>query len=222
MTTVQQPYYAGDAFGSSFAHTQQYPQQQQFVNQPSMQYAPTSHAVYTTGGDNIQYAPVTMTTTTVGTTYQATGGYAPDRGYWIQGYRGYMHPIFPTILNFFVPGSGHLLIKQNGKAISLFISFYVFLVIVIAFGFIIIGFFLIPVIVALWLLIMADGWQLASRLRHGYPIMKGECTNSIIKFCSGMFKDGPVFVSGKPETWPEEYRTKLGMPSVAPQMTSYP
>jgi len=141
--------------------------------------------------------------------------FVTDQGYWIQGYKGYMHPLLVTLVNFFLPGLGHVLIKQTGKGISLFVGFYVTLVIVIAFCFIILGFFAIPFFVILWILIMVDGWQCASKLRQGFPLMKGECTNRVIGFYAKLIKDGPVFVTSKPETWPEEYRARVSQTSMS-------
>jgi hypothetical protein len=128
-----------------------------------------------------------------------------EQGQWIQGYKGYMHPVVVTIINFFLPGLGDLLIKQTEKGIALFVGFYITLVLLIALCFIIIGFFLLPFMVFLWIIIMVDGWECASKLKKGFPIMKGECTNIVTAWYANKFKSGPVFVTSKPETWPPEY-----------------
>lgn len=158
-----------------------------------------------------QQNPTAATTAPVRTLYQAP----IEQGQWIQGYKGYMHPIIVTIINFFLPGIGHLVIKQTEKGIALFAGFYITLIVLIALCFIIIGFFLLPFMLFLWVIIMVDGWGCASKLKRGLPIMRGECTNIVTAWYADKFKSGPVFVTSKPETWPPEYAATVAAISYA-------
>merc|ERR1712233_88941 len=159
--------------------------------------------------------PVDNTTTTTTTYTQPqpimsnpiSTNYAKDL--WIEPGTVRVHPVIPAICSALIPGLGQVINRQGGKGASLFISFYVALIIVIAFCFIVLGFFILPFFIVFWALIFIDAFQINNKLRHGTPVMKGQCTNALIYYGSKIIKDGPVFVESKVEQQPEEYKIRM-------------
>ena len=78
-------------------------------------------------------------------------------------------------------------------------------------SFVLIGLFLIPVLIVYLVFVTVDGFQVASRLRSGYPVMKGECANTWTTF--GIKKlglvEGPVFSISDPKSCPPEWFERM-------------
>jgi TM2 domain-containing membrane protein YozV len=130
---------------------------------------------------------------------------------WIDPKSYNIHPAISLLLNFFFPGIGHVVFGQVNKGVSLFL---VNMIMSCAISFLIIfiiGICLIPVLFVFWIMIMIDGWKLNSRLYHGTPIMKGECTDKFVAMCSKLLPGDHVFVNKHPDQLPSEYISRTSI-----------
>lgn len=131
-------------------------------------------------------------------------------GAWIEpnGKQNTVHPALVTIVNFFLPGVGHLMIGQYNKALYYILAYFGLALVVGLLACIMIGFVFLPLVIVFWIVIMHDGYVMADRLYNGYPIMAGECATGIATIGVGAFEKTPVFTtnsSNVPDEWRERY-----------------
>ncbi|EFC41264.1 hypothetical protein NAEGRDRAFT_80787 [Naegleria gruberi] len=105
-----------------------------------------------------------------------------------------IEPILVFLLNFLFLGLGHIVMGQAGKGITYIVLniFFYFLIVVLMFVFI--GICVLPFWVIWWVMIQIDGVTIASRLKEGKVVKKGECASSIAKLGVSIFEKTEVFV----------------------------
>jgi hypothetical protein len=81
------------------------------------------------------------------------------------------NPLVMLPVSFFIPGLGTILNGETGKGVLILVGYYVSLLLALVLMLILIGFFLLPIPLGLWIFGMVDGYQGAQRhnLAHGFP-----------------------------------------------------
>lgn len=113
-------------------------------------------------------------------------------------------PWIPLLCSLLVPGSGHLLIGQFKKAAFYMSAFYTFLLIAISLCIVYVGFFLLPLVFAYYVVIFMDLQVLVNRLENAHAIMEGECGNKFALWGLIFVVEKP-FMTGDMANAPEEY-----------------
>jgi TM2 domain-containing membrane protein YozV len=170
------------------------------------------------------YSSTTETTTTYTTSVPTQPYVAPVHStitvqnslddQWLDPKTHDIHPILSLIVNFFLPGIGHVIFGQVNKGVSLFLAYMLMSFAISFLIFFFIGICLIPVLLVFWVLVMVDGWQMNSRLHRGIPIMKGECSDKFVAKCSGLLPGDYVFVNKHPDQLPSDYSTRTSTTTI--------
>merc|ERR1712151_834923 len=125
---------------------------------------------------------------------------------WVESAPLMTEPAIVALLNFFMPGLGHLLIGQVEKGMFYIIETFIETFIISILSVVLIGLYLIPFALIFQVFVMIDGYKIAERMKRGYPVMKGECSNRIASLGLKLFIKGPVFVNSDPKSAPVEWR----------------
>jgi hypothetical protein len=121
-------------------------------------------------------------------------------------------PLLTLVLNFVIPGLGHVVLGQIKKGIFMMVLFFIseffmILIITLTGG---IGLILLPLLFIHWCIILMDGQLLASRLKNNVPIMHGECGTVLVKpGLSWVLSPEPVFSNSRFEELPSEWILKM-------------
>ncbi|KAL9650487.1 hypothetical protein ABK040_004707 [Willaertia magna] len=121
-----------------------------------------------------------------------------------------IQPYVTILLNIFVSGLGYLFIGQYKKGLYVIIFNAVMNFVVITLGIVTLTIIcLLPWLFYSWLLLVADNYMLAKRLKKGLPVHQGECYYKAVKNADLMNKFiGPLFVT-ESEDAPEEYKARI-------------
>eukprot|EP00761_Pharyngomonas_kirbyi_P011257 gb/GECH01011282.1/.p1 GENE.gb/GECH01011282.1/~~gb/GECH01011282.1/.p1 ORF type:complete len:281 (+),score=92.83 gb/GECH01011282.1/:1-843(+) len=123
---------------------------------------------------------------------------------WIQP--NTVEPILPALLTLFVfPGLGQILVGQSRKGVWLTVISLIMGLIIGLLCMVYIGLLLIIVPFVWSILVSVDAYRIAQRIRDGYPVQHGECTNSVTKIGLNWFMNDPVFNNSVSSECPAEW-----------------
>lgn len=71
-----------------------------------------------------------------------------------------------------------------------------------------IGICLLPILIVEAIVVIVDAFQMAKRLKEGFPIMQGECSMNLATYGLGLVMNGPFFVTNDPQA-PMEWKMKM-------------
>ena len=113
-------------------------------------------------------------------------------------------PAAVLVLNIMVTGLGHMFMGQERKGIAYFITNIIAWILMTMS---MVGILILPLFLYWHWMILLDGYTLAQRLRMGFPILKGECTNRWAKFGIGwmMGKNTILFNHNNIDECPQEW-----------------